>query len=270
MNTSSNIYYPEDETERLFIKSIWRLQEFDLYERTETILPKGTAEIIFNMSGNIAYRNPYTNVDQALPSCFINGINLRPFELRKSGPQYFIGVQLDAIGLKGLLNSDVTALCDSVTNGPDVCRSLELLSHRLFLETTFEGQVESIRRWLWDKISVSKHRQTIRLVDYLFRDPYPSHYSVSELSREKGISDRQLRRVSAAWLGMNTETHVSYRKYLTALHLLHNTNLSLTHIGLDAGYYDQSHFIRDFRSFTGLTPKAYRTSVTTLPGHIVG
>ncbi|WP_220100662.1 helix-turn-helix transcriptional regulator [Chitinophaga oryzae] len=32
---------------------------------------------------------------------------------------------------------------------------------------------------------------------------------------------------------------------------------SLTHLALDAGYFDQAHFNRSFRKFTGLTPTAF-------------
>jgi len=36
-----------------------------------------------------------------------------------------------------------------------------------------------------------------------------------------------------------------------------NRNLSLTQIAYDAGYYDQSHFIRDFKDFSGHHPRHY-------------
>ena len=32
---------------------------------------------------------------------------------------------------------------------------------------------------------------------------------------------------------------------------------SMTQLTFDNGYYDQSHFIHDFKSLTGLTPKAF-------------
>jgi len=31
----------------------------------------------------------------------------------------------------------------------------------------------------------------------------------------------------------------------------------MTQLAFDNGYYDQSHFIHDFKSLTGLTPKAF-------------
>ena len=33
--------------------------------------------------------------------------------------------------------------------------------------------------------------------------------------------------------------------------------MSLTELAYDNGYFDQSHFIHDFRSMTGLTPKQF-------------
>lgn len=41
-------------------------------------------------------------------------------------------------------------------------------------------------------------------------------------------------------------------------------HVSLTLAGLNAGYYDQSHFIRCFKSMTGMTPKQYRKAHVTL------
>jgi AraC-like DNA-binding protein len=38
---------------------------------------------------------------------------------------------------------------------------------------------------------------------------------------------------------------------------LKNNFTSLTHLGLEAGYFDQSHFIRQFRNFADCTPSQY-------------
>jgi AraC-like DNA-binding protein len=268
MTNSSDIYYPSEETERHFVKSIWRIQECNIHERTETILPKGTVEIIFNLSDSITYSNSSANIKTILPSCFINGINFKPFNLIKNGQQLFMGIQLNAIGLKGLFNVTVKEFNDNVVEGSQVCKSLDALCNQLFLKKTFDEQIMTIREWIYHRISISKNCKSINHVHNLLFSQELNDFTVKELCQKICISDRQLRRISAEWLGMNTETFLLYNKYLSSLHLLHSSDLSLTQIGLEAGYYDQSHFIREFKSYTDLTPKEYRTSIVGLPGHI--
>lgn len=36
-----------------------------------------------------------------------------------------------------------------------------------------------------------------------------------------------------------------------------NENISLTELAYESAYYDQSHFISDFRKMTGLTPNNF-------------
>jgi AraC-like DNA-binding protein len=39
-------------------------------------------------------------------------------------------------------------------------------------------------------------------------------------------------------------------------------------IALDCGYFDQSHFIHDFRSFAGVSPSAYLRRRTSSVNHL--
>lgn len=270
MINSANIYLPTNETEKRFIKSIWLLQEFNTMPRTETILPKGTVEIIFNFSDDVVYCNSNLDIKKALPRCFVNGVNFKPFNLIKNRQQVFLGVQLNALGLKILFDVPVSDFNNTVVEGYQVCESLNTLSNQLFQKKTFKNQVEIIMKWIYKKVSHFHYNKAINQVHNLFYSHKLDEKSVKELSNEVNLSERQIRRLSSEWLGMNTETFLRYHRYLTSLHLLHNTNLSLSQIGLEAGYYDQSHFIREFKSFTDIAPKKYQKSKTTLPGHIIG
>lgn len=269
MTNSADIYFPVGETEKHFIISIWRLCEFNIHERTETILPKGTVEIIFNLSEDIIYSNDTLEVKKILPSCFINGINFKPFKLLKKGQLVFLGIQLNALGLKILFNISSKEFNNNVVEGSEICQSLNSLSNQLFTKKTFKEQVETIMNWIYRRISVSNSIKSLHQIHHLFYSQKLKDLTVSKLCHEVHFSDRQLRRLSTEWLGMNTETFILYNKYLSALKLLHTSDLSLTQIGLDAGYYNQSHFIREFKSYTNLTPKEYKASISDLPGHII-
>lgn len=268
MNKSSDIYFPVGEIDQAIVKSIWRLREWDLPRRSEIILPKGTVEIIFNFSDPITYINPSLQHTEQLPLVFINGLNFKPFELVKSGRQEFLGIQLSSIGLKMLFNISVKEFNNNVCEGTLVCKSLEALTQELVKEKVFQAQVENILKWIHLKVSCKYFDRGMDRLHKMIHLQSSRDLTVRKLIREICLSERQLRRLSSDWLGMNTETFILYNKYLNALHLLHKPGLSLTQIGLQAGYYDQSHFIREFKSFTERTPGQYQQCFTELPGHI--
>jgi AraC-like DNA-binding protein len=47
-----------------------------------------------------------------------------------------------------------------------------------------------------------------------------------------------------------------------SLRLVTKREISLTSIAYDCGYFDQSHFIKEFKSFTGLTPSGYSSATS--------
>ncbi|NOT36598.1 MAG: helix-turn-helix transcriptional regulator [Saprospiraceae bacterium] len=268
MQKTSDIYFPTGEIEKAFINFIWRLSENDLHKRKEIILPKGTVEIIFNFSDEINYFNPSQQVSKKLPIVFVNGINFKPFELTKTGRQEFLGIQLNSIGLRLLFNISAKEFNNSVYDGKELCTHLDSLANALFHQQTFAQQVNMILVWIRNKIPFKNYQHSIDRVQKLKSYKDIQNLSVKKICEEIYLSDRQLRRFSQDWLGMNTEEFILYGRYLNCLNLLHYSKQSLTAIGLKAGYYDQSHFIREFKAYTDLTPKQYQEANTDLPGHI--
>jgi len=52
-------------------------------------------------------------------------------------------------------------------------------------------------------------------------------------------------------------------RFQKSLYLLANNNDSLTSIAHHCGYFDQSHFIKDFKEFTGTTPSEFHLESST-------
>lgn len=265
---TSDIYFPANDNERQFINFIWRVNDLSNRERFETILPKGTAEIIFNLSDDVAFKNSSMVQSDILPRCIINGINSSSFHLIKTGQQTFTGIQLKPFALRVLFDVPVGEFSNIAVDGTHVCKSLETLLHRVASEHLFEKQVEAILDWFRKKIAASRANHQLACISRLYFEPDIVEDSVKSLSDKFHFSERHLRRLTAEWLGMNTEAFRLYRRYIKALHLLHDSNLSLSRVAYDSGYYDQPHFTRTFRSYTGLTPNQYRSLMSDLPAHI--
>jgi AraC-like DNA-binding protein len=82
---------------------------------------------------------------------------------------------------------------------------------------------------------------------------------VAEVARLLGLSERQLERRFLERVGVTPKRFATLRRFERAVAFT-RTAPSLTAVALDAGYYDQSHFIREFRRFTGVSPGAlFRT-----------
>ncbi|WP_111579094.1 DUF6597 domain-containing transcriptional factor [Chitinophaga ginsengisegetis] len=83
------------------------------------------------------------------------------------------------------------------------------------------------------------------------------HSGVISIEKElpPGISSRQLRRLFEFYIGDTPKTFskvVRFQKILQSTHYPHHIRRNRAY--LDAGYYDQAHFIREFKTLYGLTP----------------
>ncbi len=80
---------------------------------------------------------------------------------------------------------------------------------------------------------------------------------ISELANEHFITSRQLERKFRTITGFAPKTYARLSRFHLALNSYGTAYKSLTDIALDCGYYDQSHFIHDFREFSGYEPSLY-------------
>lgn len=72
---------------------------------------------------------------------------------------------------------------------------------------------------------------------------------------DTGISPRQLRRLFEFYVGNSPKTFSKVVRFQYFFQLLNSSHGSKYHqLLLEAGYYDQPHFNKDFKSFFGLTP----------------
>ncbi|NJO01933.1 MAG: helix-turn-helix transcriptional regulator [Bacteroidia bacterium] len=78
--------------------------------------------------------------------------------------------------------------------------------------------------------------------------------SISQLADDCGISRRQFERRFKQAAGFSPKVYARIVRFQSALGTFGKKDKSLTQIALDCGYYDQAHFIRDFKNFSGYTP----------------
>lgn len=79
-----------------------------------------------------------------------------------------------------------------------------------------------------------------------------------EESVDFGISRRQLSRLFEYYVGTNIKTFCKVVQFQNILRAKPSTqSLRKNKLFYDFGYYDQSHFIKDFKNFCGITPSKF-------------
>jgi AraC-like DNA-binding protein len=80
--------------------------------------------------------------------------------------------------------------------------------------------------------------------------------SIDDLADDAGLSTRQFRRNCLAQTGLSPKFLARVLRFRYALERLHAHPCAFAHLALDCGYYDQAHFINEFRELSGRTPGA--------------
>ena len=83
--------------------------------------------------------------------------------------------------------------------------------------------------------------------------------SIGDFARTTGLGCRQLHRHYQNRFGISPKTYCSIQRFICAQGLLaRGKDLGLAEIALQCHFYDQAHFIKEFKRFSGFTPAAYR------------
>lgn len=81
--------------------------------------------------------------------------------------------------------------------------------------------------------------------------------TVNDLAKRSFLSVRQFERNFKTFSGFSPKLYSRIIRFQTAIQLYGANYKTLSDIAYDCGYYDQSHFIHDFKQFSGYHPRQY-------------
>lgn len=211
-------------------------------------LPEGTVEIVFDLT-------------HAGESPVVCGPHARPFVIPDLGPTTVVGVHLRPGGAFALFGVPMADLRDAVAP-LDAFWGLAAwrLRDRLAETTSPAERLTLLERALADRFPPRGH-DAVRLA-LSRRDAS----RVDDLAQTTGLSARRLTTLFQDEVGLAPKTVLRLNRFQRAL----RANASLTdwgQIAAGCGYCDQSHLIRDFQTFAGMSPTEYESRRAHHPNH---
>lgn len=182
------------------------------------------------------------------------------FRFRLRAPISFIAVRFRTGALRHFCPLAETELIDASLNPIDVWgKSAAQLEQRLYDAPHVSEKVQIIERFLLRQLALNKKDRHAWL-DEATRRMYYRHSSVTqqELVALSGFGERYFQKTFKNHFGIAPRhfQRIIRLEQLTR-HLLLNQQRDYLDTALEYGYYDQSHFIKDFRFFIGDTPSRF-------------
>ncbi|GLX70286.1 helix-turn-helix domain-containing protein [Paenibacillus glycanilyticus] len=98
--------------------------------------------------------------------------------------------------------------------------------------------------------------RSIPMIDYCVTAMQRSNGGVTirDLAQDTGYSDRYIRTKFEQSLGISPKLYNRIIRFQRALGGITRGESSLSDVAMEGGYFDQSHFMKEFKSFSQLTP----------------
>ena len=218
-----------------------------------SVFPNCTTNISITLGKKILIADGSKLSNFASTSC------LSTVTFNRSRPIEMINIQFEPYGIFSILGIPMTELTNQMSLLDDFFKASDL--ERLYnqiLESKSESQaVQRIEGFLLDALMIDQVDG--RIASGVHHILSPDTMPMDRLSHDLNVSSRGLRKLFGRYLGISPKHYARLVRFNKAtLQMVQEPGLSLTAIAADQGYYDQAHFIKDFKSFGGITPKAFR------------
>lgn len=242
------------------VKCYWTLEvaarEGDQRQR---ILPDGCIEMAFILGDDI---KRYTSGDEFIlqPRAMVLGQTIEPFYIEPTGYVDTFAVRFYPYGfanfvtvpIKDLVNKETplgllfgkkTAdeLAQKINRAAGAQERKEIVEAFLLARLSDRSTIDNIVKSTVDALWATKGSQPINMI--LKDDLSKRRQLERKFFKQVGVSPKQLGKVIRLQAALKM--------------LLNRQSESLTEIAYESAYYDQAHFIRDFREFTGINPKDF-------------
>ncbi|MBD2870820.1 helix-turn-helix domain-containing protein [Paenibacillus arenilitoris] len=243
------------------IKCVWRLNRaYRANEVGEVLWPDGCQEMIFH------YGASYSVQGRPLPRAFFIGMLSRYHHLYAEGEVRLFGVRLLPWGLAALSDKPVRGFNDRFVPLGDALSSrqaalLSELERELEDATDLDAAQRLLESFLLGTLAPDRSdERMIRPLNRLYREPVASDVAI--IAKDSGYSQRQFERRCAELTGLAPKKLNKIARFNQArLRLLFDPELDLHECMLEFGYYDYSHFSKDFKQCLGITPVQYKNWV---------
>jgi AraC-like DNA-binding protein len=230
-----------------YVALVWLSEAYAQPHPQERLLPTGSMTLVIFLdednrmgSGISGAHSEFSLLDTSKPFTMI-GVAFKPgggfpFVGLPAGELHNLGVPLDAVW-----GRDADALRDRLLDAKTPAARFGIVERALVKKAA--GRMEG--------------HPAVRYALRQFDTSAPAR-SVADVTAQIGLSSRRFIELFRNEVGLTPKLFCRIRRFQQVLDDIDQaTEVDWTRVALRCGYFDQAHFIHDFRAFSGVNPSTY-------------
>lgn len=178
----------------------------------------------------------------------IVGVKFKPLGITKLTGINMGHLANEIVDAEDIWGNDLKQLCDEMQSAPTLEKTIAVLETFLLqkrLSTNLHYRIDNAHNAL---TLITKHQGNI---------------DVKSLQEQTNTSRKTLERAFMNYLGVHPKIYTRIVRFNAIKNILDHAAFdgNLTTLALDFGFYDSSHFISEFKNFSGTTPHSYLKTV---------
>ena len=251
------------------VEAAFHISEYNPEHSRERLVPDGAVSIVIELDGQP--RSVYDNDTGAvLTNCqgaWVCGVHSNYITFDTPKQTELVGLRLLPGRAARIIGAPLRRINDRVVAGSEIFGD-EILSLREDLRagSGSQAKLEVLQGWL--EVRINKHPaapvSVAAAVAAIIEEPHSSGLEVS-LERS-GVSRKHLADLFGKFVGPTPKLFQRIMRFAAVFRVIQEQGEALdwSYISAECGYFDQSHFIRDFKRFSGMRPVPFGNRGTEL------
>ncbi|HEX6902485.1 MAG TPA: helix-turn-helix domain-containing protein [Thermoanaerobaculia bacterium] len=256
-----------------FVERFWMCSDAPPHDR-ERILPSGTVELVVNLRDDEIRIYDPSRPDRCkrFSGAVVSGTYSSFFVIDPLQHASILGVHFRPGGASPFLGLPAGELADTHIDLETLWgRAARELRERLCAAVTAAERFSLVEEVLLSRLRRPPERHGAVPEALGAFERLGEALRVRDVAGQVGLSQRRFIQVFSAEVGLTPKLYSRVRRFQRARALAGDTpTADWARVAVDCGYFDQSHLIRDFLAFSGLSPADYlrRRSERVLPNHV--
>lgn len=244
-----------------FVENMMFFQDFEIDHLVERFLPDGNVEIIIDLldEPEYVYDNDSFERIQVCRSGWASGIRTQPISI----PAGDGSAKIVIVFRKGMAHPffpvPMSEFADTVVDAEYFWKDdFRLLRERILAAETVKARFRLVEDFL--NARLTSETALNPCVEYALEEivSRPGFTSLSALSSKIGYSQKHFIDLFKKHVGLTPKSYVKVIRFQKAIAAVEAVDeVDWISIALQSGYYDQAHFINEFRTYSGFTPNEY-------------